>query len=225
METEMAKAGITFQFFDAIDGTADWDDLKPTIDVPAFERNTGRHVMPGEIGCTHSHLSVWKALDRTEAPAGLILEDDVVLHPDFGKAVDTALGHIADWDLVKLNHIRAKWPYRKANLGTYTLNAYLGSFTGMGAYLLTRETANRLLPRMLPISRPIDHDLDRSAFHRIRHYALTPFPSHVDDHNQSTITGANFDGVQKFPRWQRAPAYWQRCRNIVSKTASALLGQ
>jgi len=217
MEHRCTEIGLDYQRFAAIDGPALWDTLAKTVDVPAFQRATGRHVMPPEIGCTHSHLGVWEHVIDSGAPAGLVLEDDVVFHPNFLEAVDTALAHMDHWDVLKLNTIRAKWPRARATVGTFKLCAYFGSFTGMGAYLITRTAAQQLLPRMTPITRPIDHELDRSWRHHIRHYGLVPYPSYVSDGNQSTITGQGFAGVKKFPKWQRLPAYAQRARNLFFK--------
>lgn len=224
MRTQLDGLGLTFRHFDAVDGRARWDDLKDTVDIPAFERNVGRPVMPGEIGCYHSHLGVWQAFLDTDAPAALVLEDDVVFHDDFRPAVDAALTRLGDWDMVKLNHIRAKWPVQKIDLGQWQCAAYIGPFTGTGAYLINRNIVAQLLADFRPITRPIDHELDRSHVHRLRHYGLLPYPSHVADAGQSTITGSNFAGVAKFAKHKRLPAYANRWRNLIGKARYAAFG-
>ena len=217
METRLAKLGLDPVWIDAVDGRARWESLQSTLDLSAFERNTGRKVMPGEIGAYHSHLGVWRALLDSDAEVALVLEDDVVFHDDFLEAVALALTEKARWDFLKLNKIRAKHPFLQTKIGPYALNAYLGAATGLGAYLITRDLAARLLPVFLPITRPIDHELDRSHIHDFRHFGLEPFPSHVDDGNESTITGTGFSDVQKFPAWQRLPNYALRLRNFLGK--------
>jgi glycosyl transferase family 25 len=67
---------------------------------------------------------------------------------------------------------------------------------------------------MLPITRPIDHELDRIHVHRLRHFGLEPFPSHVQDENQSTITGEGFNAVKKYAWRARGPLYLLRWRNF-----------
>jgi glycosyl transferase family 25 len=79
--------------------------------------------------------------------------------------------------------------------------------------------AARLLPVMLPVTRPIDHELDRIHVHDFRHFGLEPFPSHVDDGNESTITGVAFSAVKKFPWHRRLPLYALRWRNSFGKLA------
>lgn len=217
MEERLAALELPYEWFHAVDGRAEWARLEPGIDLPAFRRNTGRAVLPGEIGAYHSHLGVWRRLLDSRADVALVLEDDVVFHEDFKTALQLALAATDRWDFLKLNKIRAKHPVSQGAIGPYRLNAYLGAATGLGAYLITRGLAERLLPAMLPITRPIDHELDRSFVHDFRHLGLEPFPSHVDDGNESTITGTGFNEVRKFPVWRRLPNYALRLRNLLGK--------
>jgi len=217
MEIRLAALGLDYTRFPGVDGSAEWPRLQSTVLVDEFRRNVGREIMKGEIGAYNSHLNVWRALLDSPHKVGLVLEDDVVFHDDFLSALDLALHHLDSWDLLKLNKIRARGPRRQMTLGPYSLNAYLGPATGLGAYLVTRDLAARLLPVMLPIRRPIDHELDLIHLHDFRHFGLEPFPSHVDDGNESTITGSNFRGVQKWPFWRRFPTLWARAGTRLSR--------
>lgn len=217
MEAQLDAMALPFTLFPAIDGRAEWDRLAPLLDAPAFRRNTGREVMAGEIGCYHAHLAVWRDFLAGPAEVALVMEDDVVFHPEFRKALDAALSVRGAWDFLKLNRIRAKQPVCQGTVGQWQVNAYLGPATGLGAYLITRDLAARLLPAMLPVTRPIDHELDRIHVHDFRHFGLEPFPSHVDDGNESTITGSAFSAVKKFPWYRRLPMYGLRWRNLLGK--------
>jgi glycosyl transferase family 25 len=217
METQLAAMELPFGLFAAIDGRAEWDQLKESVDFAAFRRNTGREVMPGEVGCYHSHLAVWRDFLAGPADVALVMEDDVVFHAEFGAALGAALSVSDGWDFLKLNKIRAKQPICQGRVADWQVNAYLGPATGLGAYLITRELAARLLPAMLPVTRPIDHELDRIHVHDFRHFGLEPFPSHVDDGNQSTITGQGFSEVRKFPWYRRLPVYRLRFGNLIGK--------
>jgi glycosyl transferase family 25 len=223
MEDRLAALGLPYTRLSAVDGQANWDQLVSGVDLPSFRRNVGREVLPGEIGCYASHLAVWQALLDSSHEVALVLEDDVVFHDDFLPALDLALADAGRWDMVKLNVIRAKHPVLRRSLGPYRLNAYLGAFTGMGAYLITRGFARAQMPAMHPFRRPFDHALDHFDAKSFRHYGLEPFPSHVDDGNQSTITGTGFAAVRKFPWYARLPVYGQRLVNLWTK-ALAILG-
>jgi glycosyl transferase, family 25 len=209
--------GLPYRLFPAVDGAAEWDRLAADLDAGAFRRNVGREVLRGEIGAYHSHLAVWRAFLDGPADVALVMEDDVIFHPEFPQALAAALAVRDDWDFLKLNRIRAKQPIAQGRIGRWTLNAYLGPATGLGAYLITRDLAARLLPAMLPVTRPIDHELDRIHVHDFRHFGLEPFPSHVDDGNESTITGTGFAAVVKPAWYRRLPMYGQRWRNGAGK--------
>jgi glycosyl transferase, family 25 len=222
MEARLAKLGLPYTRFAGVDGRAEWARLVKRVDVPAFRRNVGREILPGEIGCYTSHLKVWQALLDSPHDVALVLEDDVVFHDDFLDALDLVLAEQDSWDIVKLNMVRAKQPVLWQNLSPYRLNAYLGAFTGLGAYLITRDFARAQLPAMYPVRRPIDHALDHFDARTFRHYGLEPFPSHVDDCNQSTITGSSFAAVRKFPWYARLPVHGQRLGKLSRKTFAIL---
>jgi glycosyl transferase family 25 len=216
-EAQLRAMDLPFTLFPAIDGRAEADRLAAELDEPAFRCNVGREVLAGEIGAYHSHLAVWRAFLSGPAEVALVMEDDVIFHPEFRAALDAALSVRDHWDFLKLNRIRAKQPIPQGRVGDWVLNAYLGPATGLGAYLITRDLAARLLPAMLPVTRPIDHELDRIHVHDFRHFGLEPFPSHVDDGNESTITGTGFAAVAKPAWYRRLPMYGLRLRNTLGK--------
>jgi glycosyl transferase family 25 len=216
-ERQLLAMDLPFTLFAAVDGRAEQDRLAADLDATAFARNVGRGVLPGEVGAYHSHLAVWRAFLAGPAEVALVMEDDVIFHPEFVMALEAALSVRGEWDFLKLNRIRAKQPIPQGRVGDWVLNAYLGPATGLGAYLITRALAARLLPAMLPVTRPIDHELDRVHLHDFRHFGLEPFPSHVDDGNESTITGTGFAAVAKPAWYRRLPMYGLRLRNQTGK--------
>ena len=147
----------------------------------------------------------------------LVIEDDVIFHDDFLPAVRTGLAGVAHWDFLKLNCIRAKLPVRQGCLGRYDLNAYVGPATGTGAYLITRDLAARLLPRMTPITRATDHEINRFFLHDFRLLGLEPFPSHPEPGNVSLITGTNNGDVVKFRGLARLPHYALKAGNYLRR--------
>jgi glycosyl transferase, family 25 len=217
MDAQLAPTGLSYTVFDGVDGKAEEARLLQSVDVRAFERNMGRKILIGGIGCYHSHLGVWRAFLDSGAPVALVLEDDVVLHDDFWTAIDHGLAIIDHWDFLKLNCIRAKLKISQGRIGPYHLNAYAGPATGTGAYLITRETAARLLPAMLPVTRATDHEINRFFIHDFRLFGLEPFPSHLDDGNVSLITGTGFADVRKFKWYRRLPNYGLRLGNYLRR--------
>jgi glycosyl transferase family 25 len=217
MERRLEEIGLAYVRLPAVDGQARWAEILPQVDVQAFQRNVGRDILRGEVGCYLSHLQAWQQLLESQDDTLLVLEDDVVFGDDFIGALELALAHRGQWDLLKLNKIRAKQPVRQCGLGRYALNAYIGTATGMGAYLIQRHAVQHLLPAMLPIRRPIDHELDRVHVLDYRLYGLEPFPSDVRDERQSTITGNSFSAVRKWPWYRRLAVYRQRVATLFGR--------
>jgi hypothetical protein len=145
MEAQLDAMALPFTLFPAIDGRAEWDRLAPTLDEAAFRRNVGREVMPGEIGCYHAHLAVWRDFLAGTADVALVMEDDVVFHPEFRAALDAASGAVleglAAWDAEAEIEALGGESWRVAA-------ARLGRMAGQGAALATlardgREAARR----------------------------------------------------------------------------------
>jgi glycosyl transferase family 25 len=217
MTVQLAAMGLDFTLFPAVDGRAREQELRRRADPAAYARNMGSPLLPGKLGVYASHVAVWEALVASPHRAALILEDDVVFHPDFPAALDTALTNDDLWDLVRFNCIRAKMPITQARLGDYRLNAYVGPFTGNACYLVHREVAARLLPGLWPQTRAMDHELNRFFRHDYRQLGLEPWASHPDDGGTSTITGTAFALVKK-PKWyRRLPHYRLKVANYFRR--------
>lgn len=217
MQPRLAALGLSVERFSAVDGRADPGRIAAALDEAAFRRCMGREALATEVGCYLSHLAVWQRFVDTGKPVALVMEDDVVFHDDFLPALDAALAAADRWDMLKLNRIRAKLPVRQGKAGNWDLNAYLGPATGFGAYMITRELAGRLLPRMLPVRMPVDYEGTRWWAHDFRLLGLEPFPSHVDDGGVSTISGPRQAGATKPPRYRRLGNYAMRAGNYFRR--------
>lgn len=217
MEAQLQAMGLAFTLFPAVDGRAEEAALARRADAAAYARNMGSPLLPGKLGVYASHVAVWQALVDSPLKAALILEDDVVFHPEFPQALDTALAYADLWDLVRFNCIRAKLPVTQARLGRWRLNAYVGPFTGNACYLVQRGVAARILPGLWPQTRAMDHELNRFFRHDYRQLGLEPWASHPDDGGTSTITGTAFALVKK-PKWhRRLPHYRLKAANYFRR--------
>lgn len=217
MQERLSALGLPYTLFRAVDGKVQEASLEHTVDRIAYERNTGTKLLPGKIGCYHSHMQVWKELLNSTHEVALILEDDVVFHNDFLTSVDVALSTMKDWDIIRFNCVMAKIPVTVRNLGPYKLNAYYGPFTGNGAYLIKRALAEKLLPNLLPMTRPFDHELNRFFLHNYLQMGLEPWSSHIDDQGISTITGLRNGDVKKLQLLKRFPYFLLKSTNYIRR--------
>lgn len=205
MTERLDALGLNYERFSAIDGNLRADEFMSAVDVSYYERFMGQRLLPGKVGCYFSHLAVWELLSKSTAKFGLIIEDDVVFHDDFLNALDVALAGADHWDLLRLNSTRARMPILQGILGSYRMNAYLGRFTGNGCYLIHRDVAKRLLPRLGIMKLPFEHETGRYFAHNYRQFGLEPFPSHVNDGGVSQIIGLDSELVQKFSTYKKIP--------------------
>ncbi len=217
MESQLARMGLDWHLFEAVDGKARQEELLCRADPAAYARNMGSPLLPGKLGVYASHAGVWQALLASDKKAALVLEDDVVFHPDFLMALDIALKNDELWDLLRFNCIRAKLPVTQAVLSSYRLNAYIGPFTGNACYLIHRSTAERILPDLWPQTRAMDHELNRFFIHDYRQLGMEPWSSHPDDGGTSTITGTGFALVKKFKWYRRLPHYRLKAANYLRR--------
>lgn len=217
MQSQLDAMGLSYTRFPAIYGKDHLDSLSKRADAQAYARNMGSQILPGKMGCYASHIAVWEALVASDHKVALILEDDVVFHDDFLESLDLALSGAAHWDTIRFNCIRAKLPVCQGKLGRYRLNLYIGPFTGNATYLIKKDVARRLLPKLWPQTRAFDHELNRFFLHDFRQCGLEPFSSHVDDGNLSSITGAGQRLVTKFKHHQRLPHYLLKGTNYFRR--------
>ena len=160
---------------------------------PSHHAFFGRPLVPREIAVGMKHLGAWTQFladtskgDNDMEPAALVLEDDVILHPNFhtemvryGKQLRTHR-----WDLVCLGgagfgdgfmgscdaipecqHRRPRDSnvYRKTWKGDGSNVTEIFDLNVMryaDSYILTRTLAKRLVERTLPFAFPADHQLN-----------------------------------------------------------------
>ena len=219
MTKQLTALNLPFKRFPAVYGKDHRDTLIQHADEAAYQRNMGSNLLPGKLGVFASHTRVWKDFIASDHDVALILEDDVVFHDDFLSSLDLALAQADRWDTLRFNCIRAKLPVSQGKIGDYTLNAYIGPFTGNATYLIHKAVAKRILPNLWPQTRALDHELNRFFKHKFRQFGLEPFSAHVDDGGTSSITGMDFVLVNK-PHWtKRLPHYRLKAANYILRFA------
>jgi len=218
MESQLSEMGLRWNYFSAVDGREQFDELKARADVAAYSRNMGSPILPGKLGVFASHTTVWKEFLASEYRVALVLEDDVLFHEDFLECLDAALSIHHQWDLVRFNCVRAKIPVSQGHVERWSLNAYIGPFTGNACYLIHRDVAAHLSVNVWPQTRALDHELNRFFVHNYRQLGLEPWASHTDDGNVSTITGVGFASVKKYKWYLRLPHYGLKLSNYFKRS-------
>lgn len=103
-------------------------------------------ISPGERGCFASHRNAWLRIAGGDAAWGIVLEDDMVLHPSFRRVAEAPPSLPPAYDLVKLdtNWLPTVLGKPVGHFGECVLRPLRAVHWATGAYAITRECAARL---------------------------------------------------------------------------------
>jgi glycosyl transferase family 25 len=214
MEGQMRSAGLDGERIQAIDrrdpGFTPRGALAVQRDDVLRETNwDGRFYVLGEEACFQSHLKALNTFITSGRPAGLIMEDDCELAPDFRETLDAILGYRALWDLVKLEGTRKKGgrpALKVVKAGSYELVASMNPSSGAAAYLVTQPAAARLVAAAGDAYEPFDNFLSAHWRHGLKVLDCSPFPARqgLPESTRSETRGPTTrTGMEKFTAWRR----------------------
>lgn len=160
-DQQLNALGCRYQRLDAINGKQLSDEqIAAVYDARQNQKHFYVALSRGEIACYMSHRKAWQKLLDSDASAAIILEDDVVLSPQFAD-LNLVVNQLPDdWDMLKLAQpFRPKKTHPLAKIGEFTLVDYRVDKPPMGAcgYLISRSGATKLLSRK-QFFRPVDVD-------------------------------------------------------------------
>ncbi len=116
-----------------------------------------------ELGCWASHLSAWARIRESGEAAGTVLEDDLVLAPEFGALVRELEDDLGDFDLVYLGTSSRNLSRRRVTtIGRHQVHAPVGLVVNTWGYVVSSRWVARVLASpTLAISMPGDLDASR----------------------------------------------------------------
>jgi glycosyl transferase family 25 len=127
MESALRELGVSFEFFDAVEGRALCrEEIESEYDESAVKRNIDRTLSANEIGCTISHRRIYRKMIEEGIERACILEDDILIDHDFPEILDYLDTADITKTVVKLDNYQEKttpcsiWGRRKiTNRYTY----------------------------------------------------------------------------------------------------------
>ena len=141
-------------------------DLRRTSDA-AIEAWLARH-LPGigfdrnelsgaEIGCWVSHVTAWRCLAASDAHAATVVEDDLLLRPEFADTVGV-LQTQSPFDVVFLGTSSRNISTRRHTMiGSLRAHAPVGAIYNTWGYTIARGYVLRFFAQPRTIATPIDH--------------------------------------------------------------------
>ena len=173
------KSGLDLQIFTAI--TPDtMDGLPHEYNSPKTRYFSGRDMLPKEMACALSHLTLWRDLQKDEeVDYYLIFEDDIVFETNIADLLSQV--DLSKIDFLKLSgkQPRPKKQLREIN-DSYFLYRFAFGPLDAAAYLVSKKGAEALEAYCAPIHSPIDILMDRSYDHGVPVYGILPYPVSAD---------------------------------------------
>ena len=138
----------------------------------------------GEKGCYASHVLAWQQLLAGDAPALVVLEDDVRLLPALPQVLQAIAQLPAQsWDMVKLygrEHEKIAQQMPLADTGVQLIT-YRRVPSFAAAYVISRAGAQKLLASRVPFGRPVDVDMRFWFENGVRTFGVFPSVVALDD--------------------------------------------
>ena len=187
-----------------------WKHLPPAEQSLLYsaERNHGLYYQPlvdGEKGCYASHIQAWRQLLASDAPALVVLEDDVRLTPQFADVVNAIAALQEPWDMVKLlGRDREKVRSQRPLVPGTALVDYSRVPSMTAGYVVSRAGAAKLLAHRQPFGRPIDVDL-RFWWEcdQLRILGVSPSAIVLDDTSEVSSIWDTRDTLTPGQRWRK----------------------
>ena len=201
-----------------------WKHLPPAEQSLLYsaERNHGLYYQPlvdGEKGCYASHIQAWRQLLASDAPALVVLEDDVRLRPQFADVVNAIAALQEPWDMVKLlGRDREKVRSQRPLVPGTALVDYSRVPSMTAGYVVSRAGARKLLDSRVPFGRPIDIDLRFWWENDLRILGVQPPVVRLDVTSQDSTIAGRGTRASWTTRWRKlamkARLTWGNARHL-----------
>lgn len=167
--------GIQAGHFPAVDGRCACPALegKERISERMSMLRSRRLLTPTEVGCYLSHLrAVKKAYDRGFDYV-CVLEEDVVIEPEFGHTIRALSSENLDIVRLMAKKLRRRKPLRDIIYGVMLTRPERGT-QGSQAYMMSRTGMKKFIDHASLIYRPIDQVLDHFFLFDLDTYGIEP---------------------------------------------------
>jgi glycosyl transferase family 25 len=200
VQHEARAAGVQFERFAAVDGTAIPDWLR--LEFLSADGMPLSRLAPGEIGCYASHLAVHRRIISGGLPFALVLEDDVKLALDLVEIAETAiLAAPEGWDYIHLSgRIKRTVASFAALPNGRHLVRHMRIPMNTGGYVISRTGAEKML-KPGPRVRPVDQEIHFAWLRGLDVLGIYPPPVIWGDHLPTTIACTWRTEPKKKHRW------------------------
>ena len=163
--SQQAKSlNLTIQIVDAVDGRKGFSAEQETqIDRAKAREHLRKDLSNGEIACSLSHVHLYQKISQDpESKGAVILEDDALLSPAFGRIMHSNALQNSEEMLILLHHLGARvlrFSYRPFIKGV-TIRTPIRSPYRTTGYFVSPKGAQILFQRSHPIASVADWGFD-----------------------------------------------------------------
>lgn len=155
MSRQLDRLGLRYRIVEAVDGKALSDQELRQHCQQGPQR---QHLTAGQIGCALSHYHVYRTIVEEAIDSALIFEDDLTLSPDLPILLPTLEEQLGNDELILLYFVPGRGcEITRADQVTLPRGYHLqypvsiSNVLSATAYLLRRETAQKLASTVYPI--------------------------------------------------------------------------
>ena len=200
----LKQAGIAFEFFEAVDGRRFDVESQSIYDGPRRRALYGHDMLGAEIGCLLSHKAIFETVVRNRQGPTLVFEDDIALHPYFGRALDLLMANQEQWELVRFLGAPKIMRQRQRpllDLGNgFWMTRLMTQPGGAAAYLISETGAAKLLKHLDKTPFPIDALMGRPWLTGVDNLMVRPGLADQDAALGSDIGEARFVSHREIAR-------------------------
>ncbi len=171
------------------------------LDIDNMDIVENKKMDKGAIGCSLSHINLWKKAKANRDKMFIVLEDDCILKSNFKGKLNKLLNEAPkDWDIIYLGGSNLKGkkiskslmkPVKVSKKSTYNTGTY-----GM---LINSKCVDTLLENNMPIKENIDQNIKNNLYEKLNVYFAVP-PCVVHNNNLDSMRRLN-SGKSPTTKW------------------------
>ena len=171
---QLDALGIPFEFFRATDGRFFTENEQALYSHKETLKLLGYELTPNEVACAMSHIRVYEKMIQENIESALIFEDDAKIEDSLVQVLQNLSKFPDDWGLINLSSATYMYPTKIEVIPGVSIAEFRKPPKFLVAYLVTLETAKKLVELAYPIRCPADFLTGRAGLKYFKTYGVYP---------------------------------------------------
>lgn len=165
---QCARENIKMQRFPAVDGR--------TLDITSIDIIENKKMDKGAIGCSLSHINLWKSVRNNRDKMFIVFEDDCLIGTNFNQNLNAIIKEAPrGWDIIYLGGSNLKGKKISKNLMVpVKVNKKSTHNTGTYAMLINSKCLDTLIKNNTPLRENIDQNLKNNLYEKLKVFFVVP---------------------------------------------------